>query len=282
MPSRALVLGGGGLAGIAWEIGVLQGLLDAGAHVLDADVVIGTSAGSAVGAGASATVELVKDFYEQQLTPGPDDHEMGAELDLEQFATTMLQVLMSATSPQDARAKLGALALATETVPESVRRGIIDARLPRKEWPERRLVITACDAQTGEFVTFDKDSGVELADAVAASCAVPGVWPPVTINGRRYIDGGVRSTTNADLADGYERILILAPFPAVESPMGPAFADEIAPLQRSAQVVAVVPDEAAQTAFGFNPLDPSTRPDSARAGHAQAASYVDAVRALWS
>ena len=282
MPSRALVLGGRGLAGIAWEIGVLQGLLDAGIPMLDADVVVGTSAGSAVGAGASLSAELVKMFYEQQLEKGPNDHEMGADLDIEQFATTMLQALASATTPEDARAKLGAVALATETVPESKRREIISARLPNKEWPERKLIITACDAQTGEFVTFDRDSGVELVDAVAASCSVPGVWPPVTINGRRYMDGGVRSTTNADLAEGYERVLILAPFPPIASPMGGTFEDEIAPLRAKGEVVAVVPDQAAQTAFGFNPLDPSTRPESARAGLAQAASYAEEVRALWA
>jgi NTE family protein len=276
------VLGGGGLAGIAWEIGVLQGLLDQGINVLDVDVVIGTSAGSAVGAGASMSPDLVKSYFEQQLVDNADDKEMGAELDLEQFATTMLQILGSASSPQDARAKIGALALATPTVPESTRREIIAARLPSADWPEEhKLVITAVDAQTGEFVTFDRDSGVDLVDAVAASCSVPGVWPPVSINGRRYMDGGVRSTTNADLAEGHERVLILAPFPPIASPMGPAFDDEIAPLRDKAAVVAIVPDQAAQTAFGFNPLDPSTRPQSARAGHAQAASYADEVRKLF-
>jgi NTE family protein len=282
VPTRALVLGGGGLAGIAWEIGVLHGLLEAGVNVLDVDLVVGTSAGSAVGAGASISPETAKDYYVQQLVNSPNDKEMGAELDLEQFATTMLQILGSATSPQDARAKIGALALATPTVPESARRDIIAARLPRPEWPDRHLVITACDAQTGEFVTFDRDSGVELVDAVAASCSVPGVWPPVTINGRRYLDGGVRSTTNSDLAEGYDRVLILAPFPAFETPMGPSFADEIAPLEKSAQVVAIVPDQAAQTAFGFNPLDPTTRPESAAAGFAQAATYADEVRSRWA
>lgn len=280
MPSRAVVLGGGGLAGIAWEVGVLIGLADAGIDVFDADLVVGTSAGSAVGAGVTS-VEVLKQFYEAQLDHGPGDKEMGAELDLEVFATTMLNALANASTPQQARAKLGEVALATQTVPESARREIIAARLPDPQWPDRNLVVTACDAATGEFVTFDRTSGVELVDAVAASCAVPGVWPPVTINGRRYMDGGVRSTTNADLAAGYERVLILAPFPPIESPMGPSFADEIAPLQAEAKVVAVVPDQAAQTAFGFNPLDPSTRPESARAGRAQAASYVDEVRALY-
>jgi NTE family protein len=279
VPSRAVVLGGGGLAGIAWEVGVLLGLADAGLDVLDADLVVGTSAGSAVGAGVTSQ-DLLKQFYEAQLEHGPGDKEMGAELDLEAFATTMLGALASASSPQDARAKLGELALATPTVPESVRREIIAARLPNPEWPDRNLVITACDAATGEFVTFDRTSGIELVDAVAASCSVPGVWPPVTINGRRYMDGGVRSTTNSDLAEGYEQIVILAPIPPFESPMGPSFEDEIAPLTAKSEVVAIVPDQAAQTAFGFNPLDPSTRPESAQAGRAQAASYVDEVRAL--
>jgi NTE family protein len=282
MSSRALVLGGGGLAGIAWEIGVLKGLLDAGVPVLDADLVVGTSAGSAVGAGASLSVELVKKFYDQQLDHGPEDAEMGAELDLEEFATTMFQALTSASTPQEVRAKLGEVALATPTVPESVRRNIILARLPSNEWPERNLVITACDAHTGEFVTFTRESGVELVDAVAASCAVPGVWPPVTINGRRYMDGGVRSTINADLAEGYDRILILAPFPPIASPMGPSFDEEIAPLQEKSRVVAVVPNEAAQAAFGFNPLDPSTRPESARVGLAQGTAYADEVRTIWA
>jgi NTE family protein len=281
MMSRALVLGGGGLAGIAWEIGVLLGLLDAGVNVLDADLVVGTSAGSAVGAGAT-TPELVKAYYEQQIDPGPNDHELGAELDLEEFATTMLGILGTATSPDDARAKIGAFALVKETVPQETRRAIIAARLPSPEWPQRKLIVTACDANTGEFVTFDRNSGVALVDAVAASCCVPGVWPPVEIDGRRYIDGGVRSTTNADLAKGYDKILVIAPFPPIETPMGPSFAEEIAPLQESGTVVAVAPDNEALAAFGANPLDISTRAASAVAGRRQAAAYVDQVRELWA
>ena len=281
VPSRALVLGGGGLAGIAWELGVLLGLLDAGIDVLDADLVIGTSAGSVVGA-AATTSDLVKQFYEQQLDPPAHDSELGAELDLEQFATTMLTILASVSTPAEARAKIGALALATDTVPEEVRRTVIESRLPSREWPERRLIVTACDAATGEFVTFDRDSGIELVDAVAASCAVPGVWPPVTINGRRYVDGGVRSTTNADLAAGHERVLVIAPFPPIASPLGAAFADEIAPLEKSARVVAIAPDDAALAAFGANPLDPATRPESARAGRTQSVGAVEQVRDLWA
>ena len=80
--------------------------------------------------------------------------------------------------------RIGTVALATQTVPESVRRQVIAQRLPSHDWPERVLRLTAIDTATGELVVFDRDSGVGLVDAVAASCAVPGAWPPVTIDGR--------------------------------------------------------------------------------------------------
>ncbi len=61
------------------------------------------------------------------------------------------------------------------------------------------------------MVVFNRESGISLLDAVAASCAVPLVWPAATINGKRYIDGGVRSSANADLATGCGRVVVLAP-----------------------------------------------------------------------
>jgi NTE family protein len=97
-------------------------------------------------------------------------------------------------------------------VPEAQRRAIIDGRLPRHEWPAHpRLLVTAVDAETGEAVVWDHDSGVDLVDAVAARCAVPLVWPPMSVNGRRYVDGGVRSPINADYATGCSRVVVLAP-----------------------------------------------------------------------
>jgi NTE family protein len=85
-------------------------------------------------------------------------------------------------------------------VAEAARRAAIAARLPIHEWPRCRLLVTAIDAETGELVRFDERSGVALIDAVSASCASPGLWPSVLIDGRRYVDGGIRSRTNADLA----------------------------------------------------------------------------------
>ena len=96
--------------------------------------------------------------------------------------------------------RIGAIALATDTVAEPVRRDVIAHRLPSHDWPERVLRVTAIDIATGELVVFDRDSDVELVDAVAASCAVPGAWPPVTIGDRRFMDGGVGSTVNMAVA----------------------------------------------------------------------------------
>jgi NTE family protein len=159
---------------------------------------------------------------------------------------------------------------------------VIESRLPVHEWPSARLRVTAVDAETGGFVVFDRDAGVSLVDAVAASCAVPGVWPPVTIDGRRWIDGGMRSSANADLAEGYQRVVVLAP---VSGGFGPIarLGDQVAALRAGgAQVSVVTPDRDARRAIGRNMLDPARRAMAARAGHAQAPSVAAEVRDTWS
>ncbi|MFI6495352.1 patatin-like phospholipase family protein [Streptomyces sp. NPDC050564] len=103
------------------------------------------------------------------------------------------------------------MALAAPTISEAERMHTIQARLPVRTWPARRLLITAVDARTGDYTLWDRTSGIPLASAVAASCAVPGVWPPATVAGRRYIDGSVRSATNADLAQRHDVVVVLAP-----------------------------------------------------------------------
>ena len=279
MPTRALVLGGGGLAGIAWELGILVSLAEGGIDLTDADLVLGTSAGSVVGSVLRSPEELTA-AYEHQLDDAPDA-EIGADLDLMALATAFGEALGNAASPEDARARVATLALAAKTLPESVRRDVIAARLPSQEWPDYLLRITAIEAPSGELTIFDRDSGVPLLDAVAASCAVPIVWPAVTINGHKYIDGGLRSTTNADLAEGYERVLVIAPYPPVASPLGRALAEELEPVERSGRVVVVAPDDVAMAAFGLNPLDPSTRRPSALAGRDFGKTVADQVRGLW-
>jgi NTE family protein len=118
---------------------------------------------------------------------------------------------------------------------------------------------------------FDRHCGVGLVAAVAASCAVPGIWPPVSIDGRRYVDGGVRSSDNADLAAGFARVVVLAPM-GFESPLPSALplAGAVDQLRRDgSRVAVVVPDTPSRAAIGTNPLDPTTRGPAVRAGREQ-------------
>lgn len=278
--STALVLGGGGLAGIAWEIGVLVGLRDAGVPVEAADVVIGTSAGSVVGTLVAAGVDLAEAYANQ--TAGTASGERAVEVDLEALMAGFAAAMTGTRDRQERRAAVGRMALDASGVPEAERREIIASRLPSTDWPGRTLRLTAVDTGTGERVVFDRDSGVGLVDAVGASCAVPGVWPPVTIGDRRYMDGGIGSVTNADLAAGADRVLVLAPLRGADhNPLGTTLDEEVAELSRHAQVLVVTADEESLAAFGPDVLDPASRAPSARAGHRQAASVVDAVRELW-
>jgi len=275
--TRALVLGGGGIAGIAWEIGLLAGLAADGVDVGDVDLVVGTSAGSIVGTLLRTGADLAE-LYERQLGPVPPT-EKRTDFDATAMMTAIGIALAGVTDPQEARARVGALALRAPTVPEEERRRTIRARIGDPPWPDRRLVVTAVDAHDGAFAAFDAGSGVALLDAVAASCAVP----LVTIGERRYIDGGMRSIANADLATGYDKVLVVAPFAGAPGrPLGPALDDEVAGLRENAEVRVVLADEVALRAFGTNPLDPATRQPSALAGRAQVPAVVEHLRAFWS
>jgi NTE family protein len=271
----ALVLGGGGITGIAWEVGVVAALRRAGVDLTTAGVIVGTSAGSLVGALIATGVD--PDAAVDAQRDGAAEREFAVDYAL---VIRAFSVLFDASlDPREARARIGAMALAAEVGDEQAHVDAFAARLPYHDWPERRLVVTAVDAETGEFVAWDKDSGVPLVRAVAASCAVPCVFPPVTVNGRRYMDGGVRSGTNADLAGDADRVVVLAPLAAV-SPLG-APAAELDALRAHASVLLVGADEAALTAFGPNPLDRTRRVAALDAGLVQGTSTVDAARAVW-
>lgn len=276
MTKRALVLGGGGLTGIGWEWGILAGLAEAGVDLSTADLIVGTSAGSVVGAQLATGLDL-EERYEAQLVP--PDGELAASLG----AKVMLRYALAMVGPRapvKVRKRIGRLALRANTGEESARLAVIESRLPVKEWPTRELQLTAVDTATGEFQVFDRSSEVPLVSAVAASCAVPGVWPPVTINDRRYMDGGARSGTNADLAAGYDRVVVIAPLPRGIGPM-PGAAAQVEALRAHAQVTLVTPNRASVQAFGRNVLDPKRRAGAARAGRTQATTLAAEIRTTW-
>ena len=271
------MLGAGGEAGIAWEVGLLAGLAEQGIDLTAADLVVGTSAGAGVAARINSGISLAE-LYEHQLAPV--NGEIVAKMGPRAMAGFVWAMAL-ARDPVRARVRLGRMARRARTESPAERRAVIEARLGTHDWPTNHLLITAVDAVTGEFTTFHSGSGVDLVDAVGASCAVPGVWPTVTINGRRWMDGGMRSPANADLAARCDRIVVIAPIVRGLGPM-PAVPDQVAELARRGRAVALVaPDAAAVAAFGRNLLDPHRRAPSARAGYAQAATALPYVKAVW-
>jgi NTE family protein len=275
---RALVLGGGGVAGIAWLNGLLFGLAEVGVDVTGAELLVGTSAGSAVAAQVASGLPL-KELYARQTDPALQNRELvPTGVSVSSVMETWMQLAYeNEGDPVAVRRGLGARALAAETVAEEKRRAVIEERLPSHEWPERKLLVTAVNALTGELRVLDRDSGVGLVDAVAASCAVPMIWPPVTIGGVRYVDGGVHSVNNLALAAGYERVLLAAPMD------DPSLEEEIGVVESEGGRVEVIrPDEASTAAFGADPLAPSTRTPAAGAGLAQGRAAATGIAAFWT
>ena len=221
MSERALVLGGGGAAGNAWEIGVIAGLFDAGLDVTEADLIIGTSAGSTTAAqisSATRPAELLAGILaaapQSGIGPVGSDGGRVPNVPVADLLETTSGIIGVAEDAADMRRRMGAAALEMDAAlgssGQTQRRAAVAARLPSQRWPQRPMLIVAVDAHTGEPVVFDRHSRVDLVDAVTASCAGPGV-PPHSIGDNRYIDGGYRSNENADLAAGYGRVLVLSP-----------------------------------------------------------------------
>jgi NTE family protein len=278
--ANALVLAGGGLAGIAWEVGVLLGIEEtepcaARALMGHGTTFVGTSAGSVVASQVAGGVSL-RGLFEQQLEP--HTAEVGAMFDVVEFQETLARLLDGVTSAEEGRRRVGRFALDATTASPGDRRAIIRARLTVRAWPDRRLLVTAVNAETGVLRVFDRDSGVDLVDAVSASCAVPGIWPTVEIEGMQYTDGGVRSIANSDLAAGSDPVLILAPLSEASAAVAIP-AHELAVLE-PARVQLVVADQESLTAFGSNPLDPATASGSARAGREQGRRIAARVAAF--
>lgn len=269
---RALVLAGGGLAGIAWETGILAGIADvepaAASALLDSDVVLGTSAGSTVAAQLGSGLPL-EELFARQVSDEAGAAEIHPGVSVDTITELFLDAMLTPGATREQKLqKIGAVAAATDTVAEPVRRAVIEHRLPSHDWPARDLRITGIDIATGELVVFDRASGVGLVDAVTASCAVPGAWPPVTIGDRRYMDGGVRSTVNMSAVTDCDTAIALVPSGTdTPSPWGSATVEEVAAFAGS--TLAVFADTDALEAFGPNPLDPACRAPSAHAGRAQ-------------
>jgi NTE family protein len=264
MPSRALVLGGGGPVGVAWESGLVAGLDAAGLRLADAGLIVGTSAGAIVGSQIALGRPLQELVAVQRALAERPPRAPVVGIDTQAITESLRRWLTASPTSQETRAEIGAFALAANTMTEGEALAGFGSMplLAESAWPDN-FVCTAVDALDGVFVTWDATSGVSLALAVASSCAVPGLFPPVTINSRRYMDGGMRSMTNADLAKGHETILIIAVAPAIARAseyMRLRIESEIEGLRAAgSRVEIVLPDDAALAAFGPNLMDDSSR-----------------------
>jgi NTE family protein len=287
----ALVLGGGGAAGHAWLVGVVAGLADAGADLTAAaDLMIGTSAGATAAAwlrSGSPPAELLASILSEPGRPAGQQRPPPPVIPIATVFERMRAIGAAATSADDLCRAMGAFALESDALlgPEAADRwrAVVAARLPSPKWPKRPMIVTAVDAHTGALKGFDRESGVALGDAVAASTAAPGLVPTQSIDGVRYIDGGVRSVENAQLASGYANVVVLSPLggPRRTEPgqfeglrRDPAWRtdleSQVADLREEGSRVALItPDAESRAAMGANLMDPATRIPSARAGFDQ-------------
>jgi NTE family protein len=283
MKDRALVLGGGGVAGIAWMTGLLFGLSEKGVDLRNAELILGTSAGSALAAQLGSPLSL-EQLFRRQVDPALQTREITPATHLLALLQDAIATIATPFDRAESARHIGRWALQAPTIGEGERRSVIAERLPAHSWPDRLLRMIAVDTETGETRIFDRFSGTELVDAVAASCAVPGVWPPVTIDRRRYMDGGVRSSDNADLAKGYARIVILSPNGSrPDEIVGFPLQEQIEILERAGAVTYVVePDNVSRSAIGTDPLLPETRAPAAEAGRSQGLAIASDLAQLWT
>ncbi len=272
-----VVFGGGGVWGIGWLSGLAAGLARAGVDLARADKLIGTSAGSVVAAQLACDWSA-EALYERQVDPAKQTRELVP--DPAKLSAIMALATRPGLSRADRLPEMCALARTAETVPPEARRATMVERLGRGEpaaWPDR-LVLTAVDRESEALVLLDAASGIGLIDGMAASCAIPGLWPPVQANGRFYLDGGIwRTPDNAHLAESARAALVISPMAGVPG-LGEGLAGEIADLRaKGVQVAVITADAASLATMGPDPLDPETRGPAAEAGLRQAAGEVAAA-----
>jgi NTE family protein len=294
---RALVLGGGGPVGIAWEAGLLAGLSEAGVDLAQADFILGTSAGSFVGAQLAmgrTPSTLAEAILVEANAPADPANPLSQVLarppDFSVLITKMIEAISGVRPAQEVRKEIGEFALGTQTIDEETfvtNFGRSMSEFPEDRWPARPYACTAIDTADGSFTLWNKESRVGLARAIASSCSVPGIFPPITIRGRRYMDGGMRSPTNADLAKGYDTVVVVAVRGAVVMPeIAERFQrlldTELQSLRDGgARVELIVPDAACVESFGLNLMDPSRRAGAATTGIAQGKVDADRLRSIW-
>jgi NTE family protein len=294
--TRALVLGGGGPVGVAWELGLAAGLGAGGVDLKLADQVVGTSAGSIAGALLTSGGDLAQLAADVEAMFSTGVGTSGVDqVSVEGLAAFMELMFGSVDAEGDGsahRQKVGTFALEATTVPEESFVDSIGTVLKDLPWPSA-FSCTAVDAATGQFQVWNESSDVPLERAVASSCAVPGIYPPITIGQARYMDGGVRSPLNVDQASGADVAVVVSVMamelpPGFDDPRIGAFLDEqratIEALRDSGTTVEVIaPDLEFLTisGFGMSLMDFSIVGAAAEAGTRLGKLEADRLAAIW-
>lgn len=279
------MLSGGGPIGVGWHSGLLEALAGAGMDPTRADLIVGTSAGAMVGSqialgrGTSAHIDRLDEALVDARTGEVETRMLG-------FMQAMSEI---AEAPPDERlVRLGRFSLQAETESEDEFLARFDY-LKTDTWPDR-FVCTAIDCADGSFVVWDADANVDFIRAIGSTCAVPGFFPPITINGKRYYDGGLRSLANADLAKGHDRVVIVTladPPPDAADPRARrvrAVLDaELATIRDAGgEAIVVSPDDEVRAVIGVQLMDPSKAKDAVDAGRAQGAREATRLRDFWN
>jgi NTE family protein len=288
------VLGGGGPVGIGWESGLAVGLAGRGVDVAAADAIYGTSAGSFVGAQLALGVDIAETVAQLAATRAAvlsaNESASMAER-MQALMTAITTAALSDTPPEEARRALGRLSVESNVPSEKEFLGFFGV-LEGREWPDR-FACTAVDTASGEFVVWKAGSEADLWHAVASSCSVPCVYPPVTIGGRRYMDGGMRTALNADIAIGHDRVLLISVTmlslpPAMSNPIFDALigrtADELAELRSSGADVEVIEPGAEFleiSGWGTSLMDLTKALEAYEAGIRQGVEESERVANLW-
>lgn len=266
---HALVLGGGGAVGICWMTGLAVGLREAGIDLTLADRIVGTSAGAVVGAVLTTHGDL------KVLITRPSSDSTAAPINPAGFGEILSILATPGLSAKEIRKLAGARAMEMEVGEPADHIARIGGLAAVSEWPQADLIITAIDVESGDLQAWTREGAATLPEALAATTAVPGIFPPIPIAGRHYMDGGLRSPINADLAAGAEVIVVVEPL-AHLFPHAPSDSQI-----GNATTVSIVPDAKAITVFGFDMFNMAALEPAYEAGYRQAAEAAARVKAVW-
>ena len=267
MVDSAVVLGPGGPAGTAWMAGLAEGLRREGVDLGAADLIVGTSAGAIVGAILASAGDLAR-LAALPVPAVPADPGGRVRTDPDRLAEVFATLGDPGLERAGALRRAGRLAVIASTGTQEAAIARMRFLVGAVQWPDRPLLIPSVDAETGEAVIWDRHGAASLPEAVAASTAFPATAPPITIDGRRYIDGALRAGTNLDLA-GDARVVIVA------EPMAHAY-DTSSTAASTQQVVRLVPDADAIKELG---PDLTAWVPAYQAGVRQAPSAAERIRA---